>query len=172
MNNTNAAGAPASLVRYFQAEPGAVYTKTALADHWRAEEAGLVRCLDGRLVVPVEMRRVADGWLFLCEKGYVWGVDDPRPAVLELRQDPERASRYLVVNKITGELVTTTRLFSPEAVAQWYAAQERAAHPVAQRAWQWTGGRPVKSLAEYDRSVASAEMSAANAASEARRYGR
>lgn len=122
-------------------------------------------------VPVVEMQLREDGiWNCLSNRGYVWCI--ARPRFVQVVQGEsvvirgvERRQRWLTVED--GEIAN-----SYDTLEQATAAAARAAHPMGARGWQWSGGRPVNSLAEAERNYWAAAQSAANGAAMARMQGR
>jgi hypothetical protein len=103
----------------------------------------------------VEIREMADRWVALSERGYVFV--QMKPHTLTLVQAD--AKRWVLVDE-DGEI--TPAVYRANDLELAYRTQAQAAYPFACRGWQWSGGRPVKSLAEADRNEAGAMAHTAN----------
>jgi hypothetical protein len=126
--------------------------------------------VDGTSVPVVEMKLAVDGmWNCLSNRGYVYCIAQPR--FVTVVQGPsvvingiERRQRWTTVEE-NGDMAT-----HHDTLEAACAAAASIANPLGARGWQWSGGRPIDSLAEADRNMAGAANFAANA--EAARRGR
>ena len=111
----------------------------------KREVVGTMQCLDGKARDAVEVRRTADGWVALDSRGYVWGRDR-RQSFTVVQQDEKR----WVVLDGAGEIHTGG--LRADDLERTFESLAAATDPLWTRAWQWSGGRPLKSLAEWDAS--------------------
>jgi hypothetical protein len=113
----------------------------------RPEVIEMAPCADGTFVPVVEMEWDAkDGsWFLLSDRGYPYMIHAPR--TLTIVQVDEK--RWGIISD-TGEVIDTTA--RERDLPRLEAQAAAAANPYAIRVWQWTGGRPSKSLADVKRS--------------------
>jgi len=112
----------------------------------KREILDIIEVAPGEFRGVVEVEADATGWTVLSDHGYVYEVLRPRTLTL-VQAD---AKRWLLLED--GEI--TPASYRERDLPQVFEAMARAAYPLATRAYQWTAGRPVKSLAEWKRSVA------------------
>jgi hypothetical protein len=112
-----------------------------------------VTCADGKRRNIVELAKDADGSLTMLDsRGRVWTRDAVQHERMYV-QDAERATRWHVFDVETGDYLGSTRIFDDAGLAAQCEAAANAARPQTYKAWTWTAGKPLMSLAEFRASL-------------------